>query len=117
MDQTVAMTRLIQGILQIIKYYFCIEFKEDSLDYDRFLTHFRFFAQRLAAGQLYTTEDAAFCEMIRGQYSNEYRCVERIRKYIQKEYEHDMPQEEMMYLTIHIRRLVMQSRESHSVKN
>lgn len=90
----------------MIKYYFRIEFQEDSLDYGRFLTHLRFFAQRMVKGKLYTTEDPAFCEMIRNQYKKEYACVEKIREYIRLEFKHGMTEEEMMYLTVHIRRLV-----------
>lgn len=110
MDQTVTMTHIIQGILNITKYYFKMEFPEDSLDYDRFLTHLRFFAQRIVGGKLYTTDDAAFCEMIKNQYPEEYRCVEKIREYVSGEYGHGMTEEEMMYLTVHIRRLVKQVR-------
>ncbi len=106
MDQTVVMTRLIHGVLNLVKYYFQMEFREDSLDYGRFLTHLRFFAQRLVQGKLYTTEDPGFCEMIRKQYAEEYGCVEKIRDYIRMEFEHEMTEEEMMYLTVHIRRLV-----------
>lgn len=109
MDQTVKMTHIIQGILNVIKYYFRMEFKEDSLDFDRFLTHLRFFSQRLIGGKLYTTEDREFCEMIRVQYPREYGCVEKIRDYIMKEYDHRMTEEEMMYLTVHIRRLVKET--------
>lgn len=111
MDQTVTMTHIIQGILNIVKYYFKIELPEDSLDYDRFLTHLRFFAQRIVRGRLYTTDDPAFCEMIRNQYPEEYRCVGKIREYISREYQHEMTEEEMMYLTVHIRRLVKQGGE------
>lgn len=106
MDQTVTMTRIIQGLLNLIKYYFRIEFQEDSLDYGRFLTHLRFFAQRLICGRLYSTEDPVFCEMIKKQYAEEYACVEKIREYIRMEFHHEMTEEEMMYLTVHIRRLV-----------
>lgn len=108
MDQTVAMTQIIHGVLNIVKYYFRMEFPEDSLDYDRFLTHLRFFAQRVVGGKLYTTDDPAFCDMIRQQYPAEYGCVEKIREYVVREYEHEMTEEEMMYLTVHIRRLVKQ---------
>lgn len=108
MDQTVTMTHIIQGVLNIIKYYFKIEFPKDSLDYDRFLTHLRFFAQRLVGGKLYTTDDPAFCDMIRKQYPEEFLCVEKVRAYVSKEYQHEMTEEEMMYLTVHIRRLVKQ---------
>ena len=44
--------------------------------------------------------------MIRGQYKDEYLCAEKIKKYIQKEFNHEISDEEMMYLTVHIKRVI-----------
>jgi len=105
-DDTVAMTHLIQDILNIVKYHFNMEFKEDSLDYERFLTHLRFFSQRLVKKQSYSDGDKDFIEMLRKQYPNEYSCADKIKKYILKEYTHNMTEEETMYLVVHINRLL-----------
>lgn len=75
---------------EIISYVKCSPGKKISDNIYISLTHLRFFSQRLIGGKLYTTEDKEFCEMIRGQYPREYGCVERIRDYILKEYDHRM---------------------------
>jgi beta-glucoside operon transcriptional antiterminator len=43
--------------------------------------------------------------MIRKQYINEYKCAEKIKLYIEKEYHISIGDEEMVYLTVHIKRV------------
>lgn len=105
-DETVAMTRLIQGILNIVKYNFNIEFDEESLDYERFLTHLRFFSQRLVKKQSYTDGDKEFINAIRNQYPKEYSCADKIKKHVFNEYKYSMTEEETLYLVVHINRLI-----------
>lgn len=105
-DDTVAMTHLIQDVLNIVKYHFNIEFNEDSLDYDRFLTHLRFFSQRLVKKQTYNEGDREFIDMLRKQYPNEFCCADKIKRYIVHEYNHTLTEEETMYLVVHINRLL-----------
>jgi len=47
MPSVVNMTRVIQEILNIIRYNFKIDFDEESLNYHRLVTHLKFFAQRM----------------------------------------------------------------------
>lgn len=45
------MTRATQAILTIITYHFQIDLDEESYAYSRFLTHLKYFVQRLASGE------------------------------------------------------------------
>ncbi len=105
MDQTLDITKLIQNVLNIVKYHYKIDLDEYSLNYERFITHLKFFAQRIFSGKEIEVEDKNFCEMIKKQYKDTYECTEKIRDYIQKEFDHKLTDEEMMYLTVHIRRI------------
>ncbi|MDI3216173.1 PRD domain-containing protein [Klebsiella quasipneumoniae] len=109
-DETIAMTRLIQGVLNIVKYNFNIEFDEEGLDYYRFLTHLRFFSQRLLKKQSYTNGDQAFINTIRSQYPREYACADKVKKYVFVEYKYNMTEEETLYLVVHINRLLNSNR-------
>ena len=40
-------------ILKMVKYHFNIEFDEESINYYRFITHLKFFTQRLSSGRYY----------------------------------------------------------------
>jgi beta-glucoside operon transcriptional antiterminator len=107
MTNTVDMTKVIQDILTIVKYHYKMEFDENSLNYYRFITHLKFFAHRLVKGNHYNNEneDDLF-SVIKNKYPEAYRCSEKIRKFVENQYKYQLTDEEMLYLTIHIERVV-----------
>ncbi|MFL2101513.1 BglG family transcription antiterminator LicT [Desemzia sp. FAM 24101] len=105
-SQVSEMTKTIQNIFNIIKYHFKIDLDEYSLNYERFLTHLKFFIQRLYSGiELEENEDAGFMFMLKEKYTEEYKCALKIRDYVIKEFGRDLKEDEIIYLTIHIRRI------------
>ncbi|ULT57719.1 PRD domain-containing protein [Neobacillus drentensis] len=109
MPNVVNMTKLIQDILNIVKYHFKIELDEESLNYFRFLTHLKFFAQRLYTDSPYNNEDDFLYEMVKEKQKEAFACVLKIRDFIEKTHNHQLTKEEMAYLTIHIERVVNRS--------
>lgn len=103
---TMNITKFIQQIINIVKYHFNIEFEEDSLNYFRFITHLKFFAQRIFKGTHYENDDDYLYIMIKQKHKEAASCTEKIKDYIKYKYEHDLTNEEMLYLTIHIERVV-----------
>lgn len=100
-------TKVMQEIVNIVKYKFNVEFDEDSVYYYRFITHLKFFSQRLISGKTYEDEpDMALLEMIKSQYKNSYDCVERISGFVWQKYKYVLSDEEKLYLTIHIERVI-----------
>lgn len=112
-DQVYDITRVMQEILNIVKYHFRIEFDEESVYYYRFVTHLKFFAQRLFGGATYKEDqgDGLF-EMIREKYDEAYTCVVKIWEFIEQKYNYSLSQEEQLYLTVHIERIVRESEKS-----
>ena len=104
-SQIAEMTEVIQNILNIIKYHFNIELDEYSLNYERLITHLKFFAQRLFTDVSLDEEDDSFIFMLKEKYKEEYECTLKVRDYILKEYGRDLQENELIYLTIHIRRV------------
>ena len=68
MPNVVNITKLIQDVLNIVKYHFKIDIDEDSLNYFRFLTHLKFFAQRLFSGTSLGSKDDFLYEMMKEKY-------------------------------------------------
>ena len=89
----------------IIKTHYRTEFDESSLDYYRFITHVKFFAQRLLAGDHYDDEDEELLNTLRHKYEGEYASVLEIKDYVQKDFEYELSSTELLYLTAHIRRI------------
>ena len=100
-------TRIMQEMVNIVKYYFHIEFDEDDVYYYRFITHLKFFAKRLTEHKTYMEdENDDLWEVIREKYPQAFRCVEKITQFIQKKYDYQLSKEEQLYLTIHIERVI-----------
>lgn len=102
-------TKVMQEIMNIVKYTFRIEFNEESVYYYRFMMHLRFFAQRLINNKTYNDEDNDLFESIKVKYKNSYECTKKISEYVLRFYQYELTKEEQLYLTIHIERLVYKS--------
>lgn len=105
MQKTTDMTKMIDNIISIIKYHFKIELDEYSVHYERFITHLKFFAQRIFSENIISDQDENFIEILKKQYKKEYECTLKIRDFIKQEYDCELTEDEMIYLTIHIKRI------------
>ncbi|MED3961059.1 BglG family transcription antiterminator LicT [Niallia taxi] len=101
------MTKIMQEILTLVRYHFKIDFNENSLHFYRFITHLKFFAQRLVKGNHYnsSTDDDLY-QVIQMKYPDAHTCALKIKKFIESMYTYVLTDEEMIYLTIHIERVV-----------
>lgn len=107
LEETLEITKIVQAITKVVKYHFGEEFNTDSVYYYRFITHLKFFAQRLVYKKIYTNnEDGSLLAIIKEKYKNSYQCVEKIASMIKKNYDYDISDEEKLYLTIHIHRIM-----------
>lgn len=107
MSSTVRITELIQKVIEIVKDYYKIEFDETSLHYERFITHLKFFGQRLFSNKVSKGEDATFQDIVKKRYPEDYKCAELISKFVETTYNKDVTEEELIFLTIHLRRICM----------
>ncbi len=110
LEDIYAITQIMQEIMNIIRRTFNKDFDQQNVYYYRFMTHLRFFAQRLINKTTYQDEDDMdLFEMIKKKYPSSYKCTERIKEFVKNRYHYDISGEEEMYLTIHIERLVYKS--------
>lgn len=109
--QILEVTKIMQEISNIVKYYFSVEFDTDSVYYYRFITHLKFFAQRLVANKTFKdSSDDELLEVVKVKYHTSYKCVERITEFILRKYKYELSNEEKLYLTIHIERVIYKNR-------
>ncbi|WP_380178112.1 BglG family transcription antiterminator LicT [Kalamiella sp. sgz302252] len=105
MPEVLYITRFMQQILDIVKYQLQIEYQRDSLSYNRFVTHLKFFAQRILGKKSVASGDRALQEMVRNRYPQAWRCVDKIARHVEKHYAWSLEGEEQLFLTIHIERI------------
>lgn len=108
-NETLDITKMIQNTINIVRYHYNLDLDEYSLHYERFITHLKFFSQRIFSGKAIREEDSNLCEMMKKRYKEAYECVYKIEKYINKEFNHNLTEEERMYLAVHINRVTKQN--------
>ena len=106
-NDIMSITNLIQNAIIIVKNYFQIDVDESSLDYQRFVTHLRFLAQRIISNKMLNNQNDDFNKIISTMYPKEYQCSIEIKNYIKNNYNKNVTDEEIVYLAVHIKRLVM----------
>ena len=98
---------IINKILDIIKNYYSIEFIEDEINFDRLLTHLKFFAKRLIdKTESIDTNNNGLLEIVKVQYKESYDCVKQIKSFIEENYTYKVNDDEVLYLILHINRVI-----------
>jgi beta-glucoside operon transcriptional antiterminator len=105
MEETMAMTNIVNDVTNIIKYHYGIDFDEDSMNYSRLITHLRYFAYRILRGELNNDNNDALYEQVKAQYPQAYECTQKIHAYLKKQYQMEMTKDELAYFMIHIHRV------------
>lgn len=109
MNQVMLMTNTVKDILNIIKIHYGMEMDTMSINYSRFLTHLQFFVQRLLENKMLEPQEFDLLPQIIEKYPEEAKCVESIKSYIHAKFNSDMSNDEMMYLIIHLGRVMNRS--------
>ena len=94
-------TKKIHDILNIVMYTYGITLDEKSISYERFVTHLRFFFQRLNKKEQVKEVDDYLFKKVKTKYKKAYDCMLKIVTYLATE----LSNEEKLYLTLHIQRV------------
>ena len=105
-SESLLMTKIVKEILNIIRYFYSIEFNQNEMNYERFLTHLKFFAKRLIKNESKRNSKNELLEIIKEKYNESYECANKIKIFIEEHYEYVVSEDEMLYLTIHINRVI-----------
>jgi beta-glucoside operon transcriptional antiterminator len=108
MPETVQITGMVQGILNIAENFFSDGLSKESVHLNRFLTHVKYLAVRLQQGeQLHGEEEFRINQLENCQ--EELLCGKKIASFILQEYDITLSEEEIFYLVLYIKRLRMRS--------
>ncbi|MBN3262062.1 BglG family transcription antiterminator LicT [Pectobacterium brasiliense] len=105
MPEVLQITKIMQEILNIVKYQLSLDYNEQALSYHRFVTHLKFFAQRLIGKSTVFSDNESLHDVVKERYQLSYRCAEKIQAHIVQKYQYTLTKEELMFLTIHIERV------------
>lgn len=110
MSTTMAIMKVVQQIAQVVEKRFGAAFAEESLSYQRFISHLKFFAHRLLRREFLSKDDDSLFWMVRNQYRDAFACTQEVFQYVELNHGYAMTTEEMLFMTIHIERI----RKEHS---
>ncbi|WP_052285169.1 transcriptional antiterminator BglG [Kluyvera genomosp. 1] len=110
MPEVMHVTRVMQEILQLVKYQLHLEYDEESLSYQRFVTHLKFFAQRMLTRTVVEDDDASLHSAVKDNYAKAWKCAETVALHLQNSYQRSLTTEEIMFLAIHIERVRKEGR-------
>ncbi|MFZ5275393.1 BglG family transcription antiterminator LicT [Enterobacter roggenkampii] len=110
MPEVMHVTRVMQEILQLVKYQLQLEYDEESLSYQRFVTHLKFFAQRMLTRTVVEDDDVSLHTAVKDNYEKAWKCAEKIAQHLNKSYQRELTTEEIMFLAIHIERVRKEGR-------
>ncbi len=109
LSRTLSVPGMIKDLLNIVRYTFHVDLDEEGLSYERFVTHLKFFIQHTLKRQCYPTEELELYELYRKKAPKSYECAKKIKKYMEEKTDTEVTDEEMMYLTVHISRVIKET--------
>lgn len=111
MSEMYDITKLIDGCIDVVEAYYHKQFDRQSLDFSRFVVHLRYFAKRVFQGKTLPdnsdANDVNFRQMIAYSCKKHYQCAQRIADYLKNTWDKTLSEEELIYLTIHLKRINM----------
>jgi len=112
MTKTMEITEIIQDILRIIKIGWKTDINENSVHYNRFITHLRYYLirQMEKENEEYYF-DQEFYANLKSKYPEEYNLIEKIQEYLMLQKNWKISDSEKMFLLIHLSNLKIKIKE------
>lgn len=104
--QTLLTTEILNKIILIVEDQLGIALDEDSLNYVRFVTHLKFFLQRVITKEARREAVPELYEQVVAHYPQAYQTVQIIKHYLEEKLGSTIYAEEEMYLILHVHRLI-----------
>lgn len=105
MQKTLKYTNIIKELIEKIECCFNQKIDENSISYQRLVTHLRYAINRLESNEAFHVMDDDMLYFIRQKYPESYQCAAGLADYVKTEYDLHLPESEVGYITLHVQRL------------
>lgn len=102
---TARYAKLIGEIINLVRYSLNRDFDLESIHYLRFVTHIKFFVERFFTDKMLQNSDTILYHQMQTNYPKEMEITMRIKSYMYDKYQILLPEEELVFLAIHINRI------------
>ncbi|MFC5711760.1 PRD domain-containing protein [Thalassorhabdus alkalitolerans] len=105
MSDTMKQATVIHDFIAQVENEMNLEIDEESINYQRLITHLRFALNRMEQGSEFEPVEKEMAELIKEKYEKAYHCAKIAAEYLKKEYGITFPSSEIAYLSLHLQRL------------
>lgn len=100
------MTQLMEEIMTIVKYSLEIPLEEDDIYVQRFITHLKFFCERVLTDRGHRDlGDHEMFDLLKIKYPLAFATTEKIAHHLKQTRNYRVSEDEQLYLTIHLSRM------------
>ena len=96
----------IEEITEIIEKEFSKKIDRNSFNYSRFVTHLDYLIRRLMNSEQIESQNKEIYDQVREKYKESVECANKIKDYLYDKFHIEINNEELLYLSIHINRLI-----------
>ena len=101
--------KLVGTIVNMVRYSLGQEIDTNSVHYSRFITHVRFFVDRFFTNALLQEKEDELYRQMWSLYPVAMESATKVKNYIDQTYHTQIPENEIVYLGVHINRLMNHS--------
>ncbi|MCR5228810.1 MAG: PRD domain-containing protein [Solobacterium sp.] len=95
-----------ENCTKIIEEEFSIAIDRSSFNYSRFATHLDYLIRRLSVSEQIESRNEELFGQVRKNYPDSFACAGKVADYLKEQAREDISDEEILYLVMHINRLV-----------
>lgn len=107
---TVELTEIMTEIVKIVQYHFQLVIDQKSMTFARFVTHLRYYLIRQFNNEnTINTLEQELIDLIKVKYGKEFLAAKKISRYLEKNFETITTDNELVFLSLHINRLVKEN--------
>ena len=106
-EYAMQLTKLMEEILTTLKYTLKITFDEQDIYFQRFITHLKFFTERILAGSARVEEtDKELFALIMRKYPKAYLGTRKVSEFLKQTRDYEVSESEQIYMTVHLARIL-----------
>lgn len=106
-EYAMQLTKLMEEILTTLKYTLKITFDEQDIYFQRFITHLKFFTERILSGSVRVEEnDKELFALIMRKYPNAFLSTRKVSEFLKKTRDYEVSESEQIYMTVHLARIL-----------
>ncbi|QYR22381.1 PRD domain-containing protein [Paenibacillus sp. sptzw28] len=105
MAKTLNITSMIRDIIAGIEGCLNIKLAEETVSYERLVTHLRFAVQRSESGEPFHELDPEMVQLIKEKFKESFLCAQEAGQFVKDEYDFELHESELAYITMQIQRI------------